>query len=188
MKSHSTDILTRSGHYFDFTDLESNVIEIEDIAHGLSHVCRFAGQVPQFYCVAQHSVLVWWIVRDVLGVTDPTVWMQALLHDATEAYIGDMTSPLKRMMKEYQSLESRLDYLVLRRFGLSPLLDPWVRKADLMALAIEKRELWGNPDAWDVLEGVEEVDWRLEPIGSADAKEQFLLCYDYIRKQIELAQ
>lgn len=183
-----TDICTFKGHYISFTDLESNVIEIEDIAHGVSNTCRFAGQCPTFYSVAQHSVLVWWIVRDVLGVTDPEIWMQALLHDATEAYMGDMTSPLKRILKEYKLLEWRMNEVIMRHFSLPALLKDSVRNADLMALALEKRELLGNEDPWEVLQGVEEVDWRYAAISPVDAKEQFLQCYEYIKHQIELAQ
>jgi hypothetical protein len=159
--THLTDILTFSGGYFNFADLRANKIEIEDVAHALSNVCRFAGHCPRFYSVAQHSVLVYRITRDVLGVDDPVVLMQALLHDAPEAYMGDVTTPLKRFLLGYREMEDELQQHIMQWFSLPVDLDPLVKKADLMALAIEKREIWSNDDTWVVLKGVEEVQWSL---------------------------
>jgi hypothetical protein len=169
-----TDILTYSGNYFSFEDLDSNVIYIEDIAQGLSNVCRFAGQSPRFYSVAQHSSLVYRLLRDVLKVTDQTVLMQGLLHDGTEAYLGDMTTPLKRIMPQYLEIERRLHGRIMRQFGLPEILDDRVKMADLMALAIEKRELLHNTDTWVVLIGVREVPWTLLPYNPRLARASFI--------------
>lgn len=183
-----TDILTFSGHYFSFEDLESNVIALDDIVHGLSNVCRFAGQCPKFYSVAEHSVECANIVRNLLGAKDPKVWLQALLHDATEAYMGDMASPLKRIMPEYRDLEGRLHRSLMRYFGLPCTLDPAVKQADLLMLAIEKRELWGNTDEWAPLLGVAPpAEYELERNTPRGAELRFHTAYRYITRAIELA-
>ena len=185
MTTHYSDILTHTRQYFSFEDLDSNTIEIEDIAQGLSNTCRFAGQCPEFYSVAQHSVLVYWMLSNNLNVTDPATLMQGLLHDATEAYIGDMTSPLKRIMPEYRALEQRLNDKIMRHFGISPVMAPAVKKADLMALAIEKRELFGNADAWDVLVDIPETRWTLTPISPPVARALFKRTFTYVDRMLK---
>jgi hypothetical protein len=180
MSGHRTDIATFTGGYFDFVDLESNVFSIEDIAQGLSNVCRFGGQCPRFYSVAQHSALVYRLLRDVLDVDSPTIFMQGLLHDGTEAFLGDMVTPLKRMLPAYGDLERRLQHIIMAKFGLPPDLHPLVRKADLMALSIEKRELLRNRDDWVVLEGVETVEWSLIPAPPTVARAMFIAEYNLI--------
>ena len=76
-------------------------IDIEDIAHGLSHTCRFAGHVPLYYSVAQHSLL-------VSELLDERTAMWGLLHDASEAYLHDLTRPLKRVMAATAESTDRL--------------------------------------------------------------------------------
>jgi len=175
--SHATDILTHSRRYFDFADLESNTIDIQDIAQGLSNVCRFGGQCPVFYSVAQHSVLVYRILRDVLNVDDPVILKQGLLHDATEAFLGDMVSPLKRRIPQYKAIEARLNDTIMYAFSLPWQLSARVKEADLMALSIEQRELWGNADDWAVLEGVARAEWTLIPTTPFVARAQFMQTY-----------
>ena len=185
--THATDILVHSGRYFDFENLAGNVIDIEDIAQGLSNTCRFGGQVPEFYSVAQHSVLVFQLLRDVLGVSDPAVLMQGLLHDGTEAYLGDVVSPFKRMLPEYKRMEQRLNLYVMARFDLPAELNDLVKMADLMALSIEKRELWGNSDDWLVLQGVPETPWTLLPQSPRVARAAFMRAFQYMERERKLA-
>jgi 5'-deoxynucleotidase YfbR-like HD superfamily hydrolase len=103
------------------------------------------------------------------------------MHDATEAFLGDMVSPLKRMIPEYKEIESELHEIIMRRFGLPFMLNERVKEADLMALAIEQRELWGNYDNWAVLEGVARAEWTLFPDTPTVAKAQFMRTYSELK-------
>jgi 5'-deoxynucleotidase YfbR-like HD superfamily hydrolase len=81
-------IQTLSGKRFDYINSTADDVDIEDIANALSNICRFAGHVPEFYSVAQHSVLCSQIVP-------PEFAFEALMHDAAEAYCQDIPQPLK---------------------------------------------------------------------------------------------
>lgn len=134
-------ILLASGNYFDFENPEGSRIELMDIAHGLSNICRFTGQCHRFYSVAEHSIHCSFLVK-------PEHAMAALLHDAAEAVMGDMSSPLKSMMPEYKALEKRVEAAILPRFGLRLPLDPSVKIADRVMLAAEQRQAMKNTDDW----------------------------------------
>lgn len=88
-------IITASGIQFDVLNPQPYQFEIHDIARALSHICRYNGHLPGFYSVAEHSFRVSeWL--DNKG-EDPIICLTGLLHDAAEAYIGDMVRPIKRL-------------------------------------------------------------------------------------------
>lgn len=111
-------------------------IEIGDIAHSLSQMCRFLGHTEVFYSVAQHSVHVSERVP-----REDALW--GLLHDASEAYLCDLPSPIKldRDMSMYRIAEDRLMLAVCRKFGLPRVMPRSVRVADKLMLATEFRDV-----------------------------------------------
>ena len=164
-----TWILTRSGRHFDFADPQPEHIRIDDIARGLSNECRFAGQCSSFYSVAQHSYMASWMVPFEFA-------LEALLHDAAEAYCKDIPMPLKLMLPDYKAIERRVDAAIRSRFGLPAECSAAVKHADLVLLATERRDLMPQDDAhpWPILEGVEPLRERIDPLPNVTAQRIFM--------------
>jgi len=91
-------MLTLSGKEFDPANPSAEGICVEDIAASLSKVCRFSGQLKEFYSVAQHSLLCYFIAKDLVP-DNIRLQILCLLHDASEAYISDIPSPFKALLK-----------------------------------------------------------------------------------------
>lgn len=140
-------IQTWSGHRFFLFDPRPEDVDIFDIAHALANVCRFGGHCKLFYSVAQHSL-------HVASMVPPELELEALLHDAAEAYLGDMVRPLKHMpeMAAYRLAEERVNSAIAARFGLST-SDPHghIKHADNVLLATERRDLFDSVLPWSNL-------------------------------------
>lgn len=125
--------------FFPFTP-RGDEIRIEDIAHSLANQCRFNGHCPKFYSVAEHSVLVSRLVPEEVAL-----W--GLLHDAAEAYISDITRPIKAFLYvkwpiDFRSIfdvEDIILFTLASRFGLEPRAPASVFDADQRALVTEFR-------------------------------------------------
>lgn len=164
------DILTAAGRYFNFVEPSANEFGIEEIAHALAHICRYTGHVSEFYSVAQHSVFVSYLVSQENALA-------ALLHDAAEAFIGDVAAPLKRLLPDYQAIEKRVEAAVLTRFGLSADLPPEVKTADLIMLATEQRDLMpahSDEWEWERIPGINPMALRVVPVGPCVARTFFM--------------
>lgn len=94
-------------------------IYIEDIAHSLSLLCRANGHYSDFYSVGAHCLNCY--EEAIARKESPRVKMACLLHDATEAYISDITRPVKKYLQEYQNIEEKLSKVIYEKFLGSPL-------------------------------------------------------------------
>jgi 5'-deoxynucleotidase YfbR-like HD superfamily hydrolase len=110
-------ISTIGGKQISYLNPQPEQISITDIARGLSNVCRFTGQISQFYSVAEHSCHIYDIVRKKENYVYDMGYI-ALLHDASEAYMSDLPSPLKNICPHYMSIESKIMAVILEKYGL----------------------------------------------------------------------
>jgi 5'-deoxynucleotidase YfbR-like HD superfamily hydrolase len=165
--------MLQSGAEFDFLDPSSSAFTIEDIAHGLAHVCRYAGQCRNFYSVAEHSVL----VSDLAGEHA----FAALLHDAAEAFLGDVTRPLKQLLPEYKRLERLVERAIFDRFGVAE-IPSMVKDLDLAVLAAEQDEIMPSGTArWAEEAGVIPAQITVQCLSPTMAKELFLQRFEALR-------
>lgn len=159
-------IQTFTGRFVKPYELTAADVDVRDIAHALSNVCRFQGHVREFYSVAQHSVL--------CASLNPT--LPTLLHDATEAYACDLAGPLKRdteLGRMYKGVERLIARAIEEAFSLEPdaLEARDVKRADWAMLQVEGRQLMPAND-WarvDIL-----TDMRIKPWLPRDAERAFL--------------
>ena len=131
-------IMTYSGEKFWTLDPDPVHIKIEDIAHHLSNICRFTGACKYHFSVAQHSVLVSQEAKGFEG------W--GLLHDAAEAYLSDIASPVKEQLPGMEQIEEKLLKAVADRFGLQWPMPDEVKRADESVAATEWHVLMGPID------------------------------------------
>lgn len=146
-----------TGHYVDLADPDPETIDIEAISAALGKICRFGGHCPIFYSVAEHSVhavnlaSIDEVCKDGLRAI--------LLHDAAEAYIGDIVKPLKLLLPEYDRIEKRLERAIEKRFDTD--FDRYrelIKKYDRLMLKAEKTRMW--PDDNEVWSGFSEIENR----------------------------
>ena len=146
-------------------------IDIEDIAHGLAYQCRFNGQTRHFYSVAQHSLI-------VADLVPKRLRRAALLHDAAEAYMGDMVKPLKQLFPLFSDIEVKVMAAIGLRYGIGNFDDRAIKRADLIALAMEKRDLMPNStEPWESLKGIVASPLRIMPMSPQEAKASFLAAF-----------
>ena len=174
---HGGWFLTSTGKQFFPLDPRAEDICIEDIAHALSNVCRFGGHCRDFYSVAQHSV-------HVSDLVPPEHAMLGLMHDATEAYIGDMVRPLKLCMPDYQEAEARLWTVIAAKFGLPEIFPGCVKEADNVALMTERRDLViHTPHVWSVKAEPDEA--QIRAWSPRLAKKHFLNRYRELKRRTQ---
>ena len=161
-------VSTFSGNRFYPLEPRIDRVAIEDIAHGLAYQCRFNGQTREFYSVAQHSLI-------VAQLVPPPLRMAALLHDAAEAYLGDMVKPLKVLMPAFALLEERVGAIIAATFDIDFSDYAPIKRADLIALATEKRDLMPHSvERWAYLDQIAPLPDPIVAMDPGLAKHSFL--------------
>jgi uncharacterized protein len=174
------EILTFSGRRVRPTELEPRDIDPGDIAHALSNQCRFTGHCKRYYSVAQHCVHVSLELLGPVNVTSPTsergLMLAGLLHDATEAYLMDLASPIKALPEfaPFKAIEKKIAAAIEARFGLHPgaLSDARVKTVDRRLLATEARDLMRG--AFNLDTAIEPYRWEVTPWSPERAREAWL--------------
>jgi uncharacterized protein len=151
-------------------------IRIDDIAHSLARMCRWAGDVDDFFSVAQHSVIVSTIIQD------PRFKLLGLLHDATEAYLCDLPAPAKRALPDYQDAEAKLLKVIGQKFGFTCEGAKAVKMADRVVLCAEARDLFSPPRDFicpgQYRDIADEFIPTIRPLDYRSAERQFLARFE----------
>lgn len=142
-------MLTNTGRYIDLADMKRQDIDLRDIAHGLTKRARYGGQPRHMYSVAEHSLYMAGVVEAGLykpHFSEPLrkeLVQACLLHDAAEAYIGDVIGPLKRFAsEEWLEVERSLESLIWARFGVKADAVHAVKGLDYLTMITETQALW----------------------------------------------
>ena len=153
-------------------DVQVNEIDLEDIAHSLSQQCRFNGHTKYFFSVAQHSLNVAALIRDV-EKAGPKVQLMGLLHDASEAYICDIPRPVKPFLTNYMTIEDEVMNKIWEHFKLAPTSEELkiVKNYDNVCLAEEGCKLMPNLTHW-AEKSLYGVDLRQKDI--LEVKQEFI--------------
>ena len=161
---------------------EPEKIFIEDIATATSKLTRYTGHTRVFYSVAQHSH---WVSTRVYERTgSEQMALSALLHDAAEAYIGDVSRPLKMLMEQMapgvlKGVEARIAETIALKFGAEYPWHPLIKEMDNLALATEKRDLMPRSRAGESWPGLPRPHReRIDPWSPEDAERFFLARFD----------
>lgn len=163
-----------SGGWFHLLNPRVEYIRIDDIASSLAKLNRFTGHTAVPYSVAQHSIL-----TSIICPQEHALW--GLLHDASEAYIGDISAPLKAALGgAVAAIEGPIQRAIAEKFGLPAEIPDCVHAADRVALATEKRDLMPGDLVWPDLP--DPLPYSITPYGWEDAEEQFLRRFDALRR------
>jgi 5'-nucleotidase len=168
---------TVSGRRVNPFDPDPSQLDIGDIARALGNLCRFGGHSRGFYSVAQHSVIVSELVEERGGDVEDV--FAALMHDASEAYLGDMPHPIKHrspLGAAFKAAEAHLEQAIRERYGIKADV-PEIKRADRALLATERRVFSTENWHWPELDGVEPLDLDLRAWPPDEAAEAFARRY-----------
>lgn len=168
-----TKINTYYGKTIDYTNPDPEQIDIRDIAHNLSFENRFIGQTEKPYSVAQHCVLGSRVFEEMNMYRNAFMF---LLHDAAEAYVKDIPTPLKKLLgSTYKDIEQRFTRAIMTKFLLPVIEDFGIKTMDLCMLAAEKEQLLSPGTVpWTQLESVRPMNVHIVPWSQPHAEREFL--------------
>lgn len=126
-------VTTHSGINIDLRNPSMDGVTIADLAHTLSHICRWNGIPDDYFSVAEHCLMA--------AERAPKKYKLAvLMHDCEEAILGDNITPLKNLIPELVPIGNQLRDLILQKFGI-PYNHDAVKKYDNQQLRWERRNI-----------------------------------------------
>lgn len=170
------------GTFWDGKDIENlPILSIEAIAHALSNVCRYGGHTKFHYSVAQHSVVVAKLVENSCP-------LEGLLHDASEAYIGDIPAPMKHRIPEIKRFEDGIQQQIFKHYNLQWPIPEEVELYDKLILQTEMQNFFDyvSPEIEELLLKVsgglrfsyEHLNELKTPWPAYVAKQEFIKAYE----------
>lgn len=207
LRSYDAWIKTFTGREFHFMKPVESEVDIMDIAVATSREGRFAGHCWSFYSVAQHCVYVSERMEKILIDLDKThkdtfkktlpdstlakFALCGLLHDASEAYIKDMPSPVKVHLDNYSTIESAIQDVIMSKFGVleewkDPDIQAIIHTVDKAVMATEVRDLIKHKVVWSMPEPAYE-DLEIETVAPDTACVQFLYRFHTLLRRMESA-
>ena len=178
MKNEYEDhwIETFSGQRFHYLSPSDDEIDIRDIAHALSLMCRFGGHCRKFYSVAQHSI-------HVMNLVPAEYKLEGLLHDAAEAYISDIPRPIKNDLVNFKDMENVIEEAIIKKFNVTQRNHSVIKKADNIMLATEARDLMAtNLEDWAKLP--DPLKGKIRPLRWYTAEANFLKAFEELTKSV----
>lgn len=168
-------IKLRSGKYLDLRDPRPDQFDFADIAGGLSKICRFGGQCEWFYSVAEHSYRCAFVARD--DGLSVECQRAALMHDAAEAFIGDIVKPLKIMLPEYANVEFLMEAAIAMKFDIDfEEHKAAVREIDHAMLIAERRAMFtADQVTWYGENQVRRLRVQFDKMSPPDAESMFVI-------------
>ena len=168
-------IQTKTGRKFYPLKPKCEDIDIEDIAWSLSNICRYNGHCKRFFSVAEHSIY-------ASERLPPRYALEGLMHDAAEAYIGDISTPVKQLLPDIKKIEHVILKCIAEKFKLEYPFREAIKKVDLRLLATEASQIM-NPqvEVWPQLTEPP-FDFRIKCVRPANAFSIFMRRYETLRR------
>lgn len=174
-KNKTTDgcFRTLTGLKFSLTDPKPEMITIEDIAAGLAHKGHYSGLTPKYFSIAEHCLLTERLFANTGDLEDYELRLIALLHDASEAYIGDIIRPLKDLVPEFRNIENKIHEAIFKKFDLPIERLSEIKEFDNQSQDLEARVFYSN--------GEHSAIRYLSP---ERAKAEFRLRFNFLKNKI----
>lgn len=159
------------GITIDILNPDKFLVDIQDIANALSKICRWGGHCREFYSVAQHSVV-------VAAMADNSCRLEALMHDAQEAYVQDIVSPLKKILEPiYKPIEDKWEAVIAEVYNLDPKSKVKIKPLDMAVLQMEFDYLMlGDKHKWE--EQMQSIGLKGGTWTPQEAYDQFRKCFN----------
>ena len=164
-------IKLRSGNYLDLVNPKPEQFTLFDISCALSKICRFGGQIRDFYSVAEHCYHCAKIAKK--DGLPKSIQAAALLHDASESFLGDCVKPLKLLLPDYVKLEHHMESVIAEKYGVdfSP---KEIKKIDMEMLIAERRAMFPKDTVkWIGEDGVRKINVRFRKWDHVTAESSF---------------